>query len=205
MQRHPLQPEAELPALLVVLSGPSAVGKDTVIQRMRDLGLPMHYAITATTRPRRPGEIDGFHYYFISDEEFRERRDQNEFLEYAQVYGYWYGSPKQPVREALARGEDVILRIDVQGSRSVMEQVPEGLFLFLAPPSIGWLRYHLRERKTESGNQLKRRELAAIGELAAASEFDYIVVNQDNDVDGVVREIIHLIAQARRNKPYIDL
>ncbi len=205
MSGHPVNPEEKLPALLVVLSGPSAVGKDTVIQRMRDLGLPMHYAITATTRPRRPGEIDGFHYYFLTEEEFERRREQNEFLEYAKVYGHWYGSPKLPVRDALVRGQDVILKLDVQGSRAVMRQAPEALFLFLAPPSIGWLRYHLRERKTESGARLREREEAAIAELSAASEFDHIVVNQDNDVDQVVREITHLISQHRRNKPRIEL
>lgn len=205
MQSQPDKLDDNLPALLVVLSGPSGVGKDTVLQRMRDLGLPMHYAITATTRPRRPGEIDGFHYYFISEDEFHERKEQNEFLEYARVYGNWYGSLKQPIREALARGQDVILRIDVQGARSVREQVPEGLFLFLAPPSIGWLRYHLRGRKTETGAKLRRREEAAIGELTSAGEFDHIVVNQDNDVDEVVREIIHLISQTRRDKPHMEL
>ena len=199
------KPERQAPALLVVLSGPSGVGKDTVLQKMRDLGLPMHYAITATTRPRRSGEIDGFHYYFLTEEEFLERKERDEFLECANVYGYWYGSLKEPIRQALARGQDVMLKIDVQGSRSVRAQAPDALFLFLAPPSIQWLRDHLRARKTEDQEKLAARERAALGELEAASEFDHVVVNRDNDVESVVREIVDLIAQARRNKPYLEL
>ncbi len=193
------------PALFLVLSGPSGVGKDTVLQKMRDMGLPLHYAITATTRSRRPGEIDGFHYYFLTEEEFLARKERNEFLEYAQVYGFWYGSPKQPIREALARKQDVILKIDVQGARSVREQVPDALFIFLAPPSIDWLRYHLRARKTETGEKLRAREEAAIAEMKAAGEFDHIVVNRDNDVEGVVREIAHLITQARLSRGEVVL
>lgn len=193
------------PPLLIVLSGPSGVGKDTVLQKMRDLGLPMHYAITATTRNRRPGEIDGFHYYFLSEEEFREKKEQNEFLECAQVYGHWYGSPKTPIREALARGQDVILKIDVQGARSVREQAPEALSIFLAPPSIEWLRHHLRARKTETPEKLREREQAAIAELKAAQEFDHVVVNRDGDVEGVVREIAHLIARDRLGRGEVEL
>lgn len=188
------------PALFIVLSGPSGVGKDTVLQKMRDMGLPLHYAITATTRSRRPGEIDGFHYYFLTEEEFLAKKERNEFLEHAQVYGFWYGSPKEPIRKALARKQDVILKIDVQGSRSVREQVPDALFIFLAPPSIDWLRSHLRARKTETGEKLRAREQAAIEELESAGEFDHIVVNRDNDVEGVVREIAHLMAQARLSR-----
>ena len=188
------------PGLLVVLSGPSGVGKDTVLQKMRQLDLPMHYAITATTRPRRANEFDGRDYYFLTEEEFSSKKAQGEFLECAEVYGYWYGSLKEPIRKALDDGRGVMLKIDVQGSRSVREQAPDALFLFLAPPSIGWLTYHLRERKTETPDKLRERQEAAIEELKAAGEFDHIVVNQDNDVEEVVREIVHLVAQARRDK-----
>ncbi len=205
MTRQPGQTLQSPPPLLIVLSGPSGVGKDTVIQKMRDLGLPMHYTITATTRPRRPGEIDVFHYYFLSQEEFLARKEQSEFLEYAEVYGFWYGSPKQPIRDALDKGRDVVLKIDVQGARSVQAQVPDALFLFLAPPSIEWLRTHLRERKTETPEKLREREQAAIGELEAACLFDHVIVNQDNDVAEVVREVMHVITQERRNKPDVRL
>jgi guanylate kinase len=189
----------------VVFSGPSGVGKDTVLQKMRDLGLPMHYAITATTRPRRPGEIDGFHYYFLSEQEFLRKKEQDELLECARVYGHWYGPPKEPIREALARGQDVMLKIDVQGARSVREQAPDALFLFLAPPSLQWLRHHLRARKTETPEKLRERERAAMAELAAANEFDHIIVNQDNDVAEVVREITHILAQARQDQRGVRL
>lgn len=184
-------------ALLVVLSGPSGVGKDTVLQGMRDHGVPFHYAITATTRPRRPGEIDGFHYHFLTEEEFLERMERGEFLECARVYGSWYGSPKWPVREALARGQDVILKIDVQGARSVRSQATDALFVFLAPPSIEWLREKLRARKTETPERRREREAAALAELEAASEFDDVVTNRDNDVAGVVREIAAIIRETR--------
>lgn len=188
------------PALLVVLSGPSGVGKTTVLQKMRDLGLPMHYAITATTRARRPGEIDGFHYYFRTAEEFAELKARGEFLEHAEVYGNWYGSPKEPIRAALARRQDVVINLDVQGARSVRETVPEALFIFLAPPSIEWLREHLRARKTEDEEKLRAREAAALAELEAAGEFDHVVVNRDKDVEGVVREIAHIMAQERLSR-----
>jgi guanylate kinase len=193
------------PALLIVLSGPSGVGKDTIIQKMRDLGLPMHYAITATTRNRRPGEIDGFHYYFLPVEEFQQKQLEGEFLEYAEVYGYWYGPPKQPIRDAVARGQDVLLKIDVQGARSVRRIAPDALFVFLAPPSIKWLRDHLRARKTETPEKLREREAAAIAELEAASEFDHVVVNRDHDVEGVVREIIDILNQERLNRGPLTL
>lgn len=193
------------PPLLVVLSGPSGVGKDTVLQSMRDLGLQMHYAITVTTRERRPKEIDGFHYHFIPIERFTEFRDRDEFLEWANVYGKLYGSLKQPVKDALDRGQDVMLKIDVQGARSIRARVPDALTIFLAPPSIEWLKEHLVARKTETPEKLKERQVAAIDELASADEFDHVVVNRDNDVEAVVREIVHLIAQARPNRPYLKL
>lgn len=193
------------PALLVVLSGPSGVGKDTVLQGMRDLGLPFYYAITATTRPQRPGEVDGFHYHFLTDDEFRHKLAQNEFLESADVYGYCYGSPKAPVREALARGQDVMLKIDVQGARSVKVQVPDALFLFLAPPSLDWLREHLHGRMTETPEKLAAREQAAMTEMEAAGEFDHVVVNRDNDVEAVVREIVSLIESSRHTRPPMTL
>ena len=190
-------------ALLVVLSGPSGVGKDTVLQKMRDLGLPLAYAVTATTRPRRPGEVDGFHYHFLSEAEFMELKERGEFLEYAEVYGNWYGSLRQPIRAALAEGRDVILKIDVQGARSVMEQAPDALFLFLAPPNLDWLREKLRARKTETEEKLRAREAAAIGELESAHRFDHVIVNQENDVDEVVRQVMQHIAQERRDRPAV--
>ncbi len=197
--------EQQHPPLLVVLSGPSGVGKDTVLQKMRELGLPMHYALTATTRNRRPGEMDGYHYYFLTEEEFEKKKEQNEFLEYACVYGHWYGSLKAPIREALERNQDVILKIDVQGARSVRKEAPDALFIFLAPPSIEWLRHHLRARKTETPEKLREREQAAIVEMDARDEFDHVVVNRDGDVEGVVREIEDLIAQARVGRREVKL
>ena len=186
--------------LLVVLSGPSGVGKDTVLQKMREMQIPMHYAITATTRPKRPGEIDGYHYYFLSVEDFKKKIEQGEFLEYANVYGNWYGSPKSPVIRALKEGKDVLLKLDVQGARSVRKDFPEALLLFLAPPSIEWLKYHLRARKTETPEKLRAREEAALEELKAADEFDYVVLNRDNDVESVVREIVEIINREKSSR-----
>lgn len=205
MERQPANAAQATPALLIVLSGPSGVGKDTVLQEMRDLGLPLYYAITATTRPQRPGEIDGYHYFFLTEEEFQQKQAQGEFLECANVYGYWYGSPKGPIREALSRGQDVMLKLDVQGARSVREQAPGATLIFLAPPSIDWLRDKLRERKTEPPDKLAARERAALTELEEAGKFDYVVVNRDNDVQSVVRQIAALIEGARHSRPPVRL
>jgi len=169
------------PPLLVILSGPSGVGKDAVIGRMRDLGLPFHYVVTVTTRAQRYGEVDGQDYYFVSLQEFVELRDNGKLLEWAKVYGNYYGVPRDPVRKALAEGRDVIAKLDVQGATTVKRLVPMAIGIFLAPPSMEELRNRLKQRKTEQGRDFEIRALRAQEEMQALPIFEYIVVNEDLD------------------------
>ena len=184
--------------LFVVLSGPSGVGKDAVLNAMRAArGAGVHYAVTATTRPIRPGERDGVDYYFVSPQRFHELRAQGELLEHAQVYGRWYGVPKAPLRDALADGKDVLLKVDVQGARTISRLLPGALLIFLAPPSMEELERRLRERKTESPDDMARRIETARGELAQADRFHYVVENETDAVEAAVRRIAAIIAQER--------
>lgn len=180
--------------LLIVLSGPSGVGKDAVLMRMRELGYPFHYCVTATTRPRRDCEIDGVHYYFMNMEDFQLKVAQGEFMEYAKVYENYYGVPKQPVRDALARGEDVIIKADVQGARTIKQLAPNAVFVFLSPPSMGELEERLRQRKTETPEVLARRLLTAHSEMRHLPMFDYVVINKSHLLDVAVERIMAIIA-----------
>lgn len=180
--------------LLIVLSGPSGVGKDAVLSRMRELRFPHYYCVTATTRPRRSCEVDGVDYYFLKMEEFQHRLEHNEFLEYARVYGNYYGVPKQPVRDALRRGEDVVIKADVQGAATIKSLVPDAVFIFLSPPNMGELEERLRQRKTESPEGLARRLRTAHLEMKYLPMFDYLVVNPSRRLDDAVDRIQAIIA-----------
>lgn len=179
--------------LLIVLSGPSGVGKDVTLKRMKEIGYPFHFVVTVTTRPKRSGEIDGVDYHFISIEEFQRLLEGGELLEHANVYGHYYGVPKQEVREALARGEDVLLRIDVQGAATIKKIVPDAVFIFLAPPSMGELIQRLKKRKTESADRLERRIRIAREEIKALLNYDYAVINRDRRLDETVKQIAAII------------
>lgn len=179
--------------LLVVLSGPSGVGKDAVLHRMRELGRPLHFAVTATSRPQRPDERDGIDYHFFSQERFQRGVAQGEFLEWAQVYGNWYGVPKEEVRTALSRGADVMVKVDVQGAATIKGMAPQGIFIFLAVPSMEELAQRLRLRKTESATDLALRIETAWEEMKRLPMFDYIVVNHQDRVDEAVAQIDAII------------
>ena len=179
--------------LLIVLSGPSGVGKDAALKRMKERGLPFAFVTTVTTRPKRPGEVHGKDYFFISLEEYQELLERDEFLEHAEVYGNYYGVPKEQVRQALARGEDVILRIDVQGAATIKKIVPDALFIFLAASSMQELMERLVARKTETGIDLERRKETARKEMEALPMFDYVVVNRDDALDEAVDQIMCII------------
>jgi len=174
--------------ILVVLSGPSGVGKDATLQLMKEQN-DFYFVVTATTRPIRPGEIDGKDYHFISVGDFAEMIDEDELLEYAVVYGDYKGIPKKHVREALASGRDVIMRIDVQGAATVRKLLPEAISIFLTAESEEALVTRLRERKTESEDKLKMRIATARQELKRANEFDYIVVNRDQRQQETVDQV----------------
>ncbi|MCC6188886.1 MAG: guanylate kinase [Anaerolineales bacterium] len=189
--------------LLVVISGPSGVGKDTVIQRMKERRLPIHFVVTATTRPARAGEVHGRDYFFVSTDQFAEMIEKDELLEYAHVYHDYKGIPKQQVREALASGHDVLMRIDVQGAAKIRQLTQGGaVLIFLTTSSEKELEERLRARKTETPEGLNLRIATARKELERLIEFDYCVVNHDMTVDDTVDKVIAIIeAEHSRVKP----
>ena len=185
--------------LLIVISGPSGVGKDTVVLRLKERGLPIHFVVTATTRPARDGEVHGVDYYFFSKEEFANMIEKDELLEYAFVYNDYKGIPKFQVREALASGRDVVMRLDVQGAATIRELCPEALLIFLTTDTEEELVERLRARKTEAEAELKLRIATARKELNRVDEFDYVVVNRDDQLDKTV-DIITAIIHAEHHR-----
>lgn len=194
--------ERQREPLLIVVSGPSGVGKDSVVQRMQSRGLPLHFVVTATTRPRRPGEQDGVDYHFVSKDDFAEMIDQDALIEYAIVYNDYKGIPKAQVKQALSSGQDVIMRVDVQGAETVRALFPEALLVFLAPTSEEELVARLRARKTETQEGLKLRIATARQELKRVDLFDYYVVNADLRLEDTVDTIMAIIeAEHHRTEP----
>jgi guanylate kinase len=179
--------------LLIVISGPSGAGKDTVIRRMKERGLPFHFVVTATTRAPRPGEVNGQDYLFYSGEEFTQLMEKGEFLETARVYSDYKGIPKQQVRQALASGQDVVLRVDVQGAQTVRRLCPDALLLFLTTDSEEDLSGRLQQRQTESAEGLSLRLATAREEMSRLGEFDYVVPNRDQRLDETVDLILGII------------
>lgn len=196
VERYVRRPE---PPLLVVLTGPSGVGKDVALARMRELGLPFHYVVTVTTRERRPGEVDGVHYFFKTREEYKDMLAKGELLEHAEVYGSYYGIPKSQVLGPLRSGKDVIMKPDVQGAATIRKLEPEAISIFLAPPSMEELAARLYSRKTEDPQELARRLKVARVEMQALGDFDYVVVNHRNRLDETV-EAIKTILKAEKRK-----
>ena len=176
---------------LIVISGPSGVGKDSVINSLRSLHSDWHFAITATTRNKRSTEVEGVDYYFMTDQEFMDTLGVGGFFEYAQVYDNWYGVPKIPIEDSLSKGKNVILKVDVQGAKTIRKLVPEGLFIFLIPPSIEELRNRLHTRSSESTEELQLRLLKAADEIKESDIFDYVVTN--DDLQDVVKNITSII------------
>jgi len=185
--------------LLIILSGPSGVGKDTVLQRMQERNLPFHFVVTATTRPIRPNEINGRDYFFVSHDEFARMIEEDELLEYAIVYNDYKGIPKQQVREALASGKDVVMRIDVQGAATIRKLAPEALLVFLTTQNEPELVSRLQERKTETPEGIKLRIATARQELKRINEFDYVVINSDFQLDETV-DTLTAIIQAEHHR-----
>jgi len=177
----------------VVISGPSGVGKDAVVKRMQESGYPFHFVVTVTTRPKRPEEVNGKDYFFISEEEFNKLLEEGGLLEHAVVYGYHYGVPKEQIRRALESGKDVIMRVDVQGAATIRRLIPEAVFIFLVPSSEEELVRRLKARHTESEEALKIRLSTARKEMARLPEFDYVVVNPDGKLDETVETIMAII------------
>lgn len=190
-------------AMLAIISGPSGVGKDTIIEAMRRLpgGDEHHYVVTCTTRPPRRGEIDDISYHFLSVEAFDALRDAGGLLEANQVHGHWYGTPRAEVAGALAAGRDVILKIDVQGAQVVKERVADALLVFVVPPSLETLFQRLKSRATETADELELRQRNAAVELARQDDYDYVVVNETGQVERVAERIDAIIRLEKRKHP----
>ncbi len=190
-----------------MLSGPSGVGKDAVLARMKELKCPLHYTVTATTRPQRQGERDRIDYYFLSPHKFEEMVEKGELLEWARVYGHWYGVPREQVKQALEKGLDVIIKTDVQGAATIKGGAPQALLIFLASPSMEELEERLRKRKTESTIDLSLRIETAREEMKRLPQFDYVVVNRQGEVNLAVAQIdaIILAEKCRVNPRVVEL
>ena len=187
------QPEDK--PLLVVLSGPSGVGKDSVLHQLKQRGNNWHFTITATTRTKRENELDGIDYIFLDRDTFHQRIQDGDFLECAEVYGNWYGVPKDQVINALEGGTDVIIKTDVQGASTIKQMAPEAVFIFLMPPSPEELEQRLRERKTETTPDLELRIRTAMDEMYKLPLFDYVVVNDQLET---AANLIGSIVEAER-------
>ena len=188
--------------MLVVVSGPSGVGKSTIVAELARRHPQVVPIVTATTRERRNGEQDKVHYHFLSAKAFEELREEDGLLESAQVHDHWYGTPVDQVRGILAAGRDAILTIDPQRARSVRALVPDALLLFVMPPSIEDLDQRLARRGSEDGDERAKRRHNAEAEMAAAGDYDYAIVNQTDHPDDAVEQIWEIIqSEARRDPP----
>jgi guanylate kinase len=197
-----LYPPPHTEALLIVISGPSGVGKDSLIQLMKERDLPFHFVVTATSRPPRENEVHGVDYFFISSEEFTQMIEDDELLEHALVYGDYKGIPKEQVRQALASGKDVVMRIDVQGAATIRNISPEALLIFLTTQNEVEMIERLKLRKTETTDGLNNRIATAREELKRKNEFDYVVINRDCHLDEAVDTIVAIIrAEHHRTMP----
>jgi guanylate kinase len=187
---------------LIVISGPSGVGKDSVIDRMKKRGLPFHFVVTATTRRRRPEEINGEDYFFVSPETFEKMIEDDELFEHAMVYGDHKGVPKEQIGEALDSGKDVIMRVDVQGAATIRARAPEAVLIFLSTRDEEELVDRLRARRTEEDQHLQLRIETARKELRKVEEFDYYVINKKGELDSTVDTILAIIeAEHHRSLP----
>lgn len=188
------------PPLLIVLSGVSGTGKDAVCDLLLSWGLPFQRAVTATTRPKRPGEVDGRDYRFLSEAEFDRLEAADGLIESATVYGRRYGVPREEVLEPLAKGRDVLARVDVQGAATLRRLVPEAVLIFIAAPSLAEARRRLEERGGDSADDRRRRLETAKAEMEAARGFDYVVVNETGKLQETARRVLEIIAAEKRRR-----
>jgi len=179
--------------LLIILSGPSGVGKDAVLSRMKELAYPLQYITTLTTRPRRPNEKNKVDYNFVSLNKFQEMLQNNELLEWAHVYGNWYGVPREAVQQALDKGKDTIVKIDIQGAATIRKIMPQAISIFLMLPSKEELLTRLNQRHTESPADLALRLQTAEAEINQLPLFDYVVLNRWDEIDRAVEDIKAII------------
>jgi guanylate kinase len=188
--------------LMIVISGPSGAGKDSVVNSMKERGLPFHFVVTATTRPKREDEEHGKDYFFVTKEEFARMIEKNELIEYAHVYGDYKGIPRAQVKEALQSGKDVVMRLDVQGAETVHELTKDPVMIFITAESEEALERRLRTRKTETVEELALRIATARKELRKVDEFDYVVINREDQLEETIDAIESIIeAEHHRVSP----
>ena len=195
-------PVANMKPIVVVISGPSGVGKDVMIERMIESGrLGFHFTVTTTTRDPRPGEKDGVNHHFVTVDDFMNLIAADDLLEWAQVYGNYYGVPKQQVRDALNAGTHVIIRVDVQGAKRLSEIIPEALLIFITPPSLDVLEKHLKNRGVDSEEEMVKRLAAANEEISQESLFDFTVINVEGQLDQTVNSVVAIIQSESQRIP----
>ena len=183
--------------LLIVISGPSGVGKDTLIKRLLELDRNLRYSVSCTTRPPRPGEVDGVDYTFVSRDRFQQLIDEGAFLEYATYSGNLYGTLAERVERARADGHDIVLKIEVQGAEQVRKRVPDTVFIFVAPPSTQELARRQQARNSESSEDMALRRKIAAQEMELAKHYDHVVVN--DELERAVAEVLAIIQKARES------
>jgi guanylate kinase len=186
--------------LLLILSGPSGAGKDAVLSKLKEKGTPLDFITTVTTRPKRLSEKDEVDYHFISEADFQQMVEKKQLLEWANVYGNWYGVPKQPVKQALQAGRDVIVKVDIQGSDSIKKCLPQAVSIFLVASSLQQLTDRLKKRNTESKTDLDLRLQTATEEFKKQHAFDHVVVNRQQQLDSVVASITDIIKAEKHRK-----
>ena len=187
--------------LVIVISGPSGVGKDVLIEGMAGRGLAYHFTVTATTRDPRPGEREGINHHFLSVAEFQQAIEDDELLEWARVFGNYYGVPKRQVRDALSRGKHVIIRVDVQGALRIKELAPEAFMIFVHPPNLEVLQRRLERRGVNSETDIATRLAAATDEIGQSEAFDRQVVNREGELEAAVDEVINIVYQESHRVP----
>ncbi len=179
--------------VVLVVSGPSGVGKDSVVKRLRESGHAFHFVVTMTDRPPRAGEVDGEDYCFVSTATFEETIARDEFIEYARVYGQYKGVPKASAQRALESGQDVLMRLDVQGTATIRQRVPGAVTVFLAPPSLDVLVERLRQRAGDTPEQTEKRLEMALSEVERIQEFDYAVINREGQLEQTVAQVLAIV------------
>ncbi len=184
--------------LLIVISGPSGVGKDTLIKRLLEIDRNLRYSVSCTTRPPRPNEVDGVDYTFVSRERFQQLIDEGAFLEYATYNGNLYGTLAERVERARADGHDIVLKIEVQGAEQVRKRVPDAILIFVVPPSVDELVRRQVKRNTESTQDMTARREIATKEMEYSSRYDHVVVN--DELEHAVAEVLRIIQQARESQ-----
>jgi guanylate kinase len=188
------------PPLLIVLSGQSGAGKDSIRDLLMEWELPLHFAVTATTRPKRPGEVEGRDYHFVNDTEWQQLEELDGFIEQAIVYGQRKGVPRSEVLEPLSEGRDVLVRVDIQGAETLRHLVPEAVLIFVAAPTMEEAQRRLVKRDTESEEEQRLRSETAALEVEASRYFDHVVVNETERLGETARQVVEIIAEEKRRR-----